>query len=413
MNTEVKNHGILFIYRHPLKANAPALKTHIDSFSKYSKNKIWAINSKLGYPKYIEKLKFSAILLHYTVFPILLESNLSQFLQFLKSNPKTPKIAFFQDEHTLCKERFDFINDLDIDAIYTLLEPREHQHVYSAHTSCRNIMHTLTGYVDDSLIEAGEKFSLPIKKRTIDIGYRARKLPYYMGIGGLEKTMIAEKFLDYSDSTDLNLDINTGEQTRFNGDSWYKFIANCKAMIGVEAGVSIFDIDGSVRKESDAYIVKNPSASFSDIHKAVLANYENNIYYRTLSPRIFECAAFKTCMILFEGRYNDILKPKVHYIPLKKDFSNFQEVLNSFNDPQERKRLTDNAYQDLIESGKYSYQKFIEDFDQQLKNMGIKSKICKLDERRISYHLNIDKWIKTLVIIVKRIINKTHNKTKP
>ena len=47
---------------------------------------------------------------------------------------------------------------------------------------------------------------------------------------------------------------------------------------------------------------------------------------RTISPRHFEAAAFRVCQVLFEGRYAGVMEPMRHYIPLRKDFSNFDEV---------------------------------------------------------------------------------------
>jgi len=70
-----------------------------------------------------------------------------------------------------------------------------------------------------------------------------------------------------------------------------------------------------------------------------------------MSPRVFEAAAVRSCQILFEGRYSGILEPMVHYIPLKKDFSNFEEVLRRYRDESIRRELTENAHRDLIASG--------------------------------------------------------------
>jgi len=36
----------------------------------------------------------------------------------------------------------------------------------------------------------------------------------------------------------------------------------------------------------------------------------------------------------------------VHYIPLKKDFSNFEEVMRMYRDESLRRELTENCYRD-------------------------------------------------------------------
>jgi hypothetical protein len=60
-----------------------------------------------------------------------------------------------------------------------------------------------------------------------------------------------------------------------------------------------------------------------------------------------------------------------HYIPLNKDHSNFDEVLERFRDPDTRRELTENAYRDLIASGEHSYERFIARFDRELTEAGI------------------------------------------
>jgi hypothetical protein len=61
----------------------------------------------------------------------------------------------------------------------------------------------------------------------------------------------------------------------------------------------------------------------------------------------------------------------VHYIPLRKDFSNFIEVVHAFRDPAVRARITDAAHKDVIASDRYSYRAFIEDFDHDVASFGI------------------------------------------
>jgi len=60
-----------------------------------------------------------------------------------------------------------------------------------------------------------------------------------------------------------------------------------------------------------------------------------------------------------------------HYIPLRKDFSNLDEVIGRFRDPELRRELTENSHRDLIASGDYSYERFVEGFDRDLIDAGL------------------------------------------
>jgi hypothetical protein len=98
---------------------------------------------------------------------------------------------------------------------------------------------------------------------------------------------------------------------------------------------------------------------------------QKTIPIRTISPRHFEAAILRVCQILFEGQYAGIMQPMVHYLPLKKDFSNFEEVIRLFRDPQFCHAITENAYRDLILSGRYTYQLLVEKTDRILEENGM------------------------------------------
>ena len=61
----------------------------------------------------------------------------------------------------------------------------------------------------------------------------------------------------------------------------------------------------------------------------------------------------------------------MHYIPLEKDFSNFDEVVRQAPRSRRSPNLTENAYRDLIASGRYSYGGFVEEFDDELVAAGL------------------------------------------
>ncbi len=244
-----------------------------------------------------------------------------------------------------------------------MLAPEYFKDVYQKYTNVPKFVHTLTGYVSNDLIRKAAQFAKPDYARTIDVGYRGRQLPFYMGKGAQEKYQIALRFRQHASDLGLKMDLETREGERLYGDAWYRFLGNCKTCLGVEAGVSIFDTEDVVRIEYERLIAEKPAMTIEEMSERLLNRYEDNIHYRTVSPRHFEAAAFRICQILYEGDYQGIMKPMVHYIPLKKDFSNFSEVIRLFRDDRFRRQITENCYRDLIASGKYSYRNFIKSFD--------------------------------------------------
>ena len=64
---------------------------------------------------------------------------------------------------------------------------------------------------------------------------------------------------------------------------------------------------------------------------------------------------------LVEGEYNGILVPGKHYIELKRDFSNIEEVLDIVKKDELREEIVQNAWNDIVASGKYTYRVLVDD----------------------------------------------------
>lgn len=363
--------GILLLYHHPVGPNAATISEHVHAFGRFSRHRVVAVNTEFGLPPALRERQFAAIVLHYSLFGTVPYEIDPASLALLRDRRGTVLIAFFQDEYHHCRQRFAFINDYRVDCVYTLVEPRYWDQVYRAYTRVPELVHTLTGYVGPEITERARRHAKPDGVRTLDVGYRARHLHFYMGVGAQEKTRIADEFVRRTIGRGLRLDIDTAESNRLYGDAWDGFLGNCRAVLGVEAGVSIFDLDGAAEAAANEYLARHPGASFDEVHAAVLAPFEGPIEYRTISPRHFEAAAFRTVQILFEGHYNGILEADRHYLALRKDFSNLDDVLRRLADPAERRRVTDAAYDDLIGAGRYTYATFVEAFDARLAERGI------------------------------------------
>ena len=56
-----------------------------------------------------------------------------------------------------------------------------------------------------------------------------------------------------------------------------------------------------------------------------------------------------------EGKYNNILKPNVHYIELKKDYSNFSEVIEKIKDKKFLSLITKRAHDFVLENHLYEH----------------------------------------------------------
>ena len=362
-------HDVVILYHSLGQGSATTITEHIAAFNE-STFSIKGINVGEGYPPDLDGKSFPVVVLHYSLFGIWPYSLNEAFLAFLHRSESSFKVAMFQDEYRYCRNRFEFINRYHIDCIYTLLEPQHQGLVYGAHTSVTRIIYTLPGYVSQNLVRSAAQWARPDDQRSIDIGYRGRILDFSLGFGGVEKAYIGEMAQAFLEDKGLMVDIEVDEDKRLYGEDWNRFIGNCKGMLGTESGVTIFDLDDRVRETCEVVRALAPGTTFLELWDQYLCKHSNQVYYRMMSPRHFEASAFRVCQILFEGDYSGLLLPMENYLPLKKDFSNLEEVLCLFQDSAIRKKITDNCYAEFIDSGRYDYTKFVQEFDLELRKAG-------------------------------------------
>ena len=68
-------------------------------------------------------------------------------------------------------------------------------------------------------------------------------------------------------------------------------------------------------------------------------------------------------MILYEGNYSGVLEPWRHYIPLKKDHSNFPEVVAVLRDPVKIDEIVTRAYDEIANNARWSFQEATRNVD--------------------------------------------------
>ena len=285
---------------------------------------------------------------------------------------RTEKIAGFpgvkammkQDENLRTNLIIDYLEARSFDLLMTCV-PEEH--VRSVYPSDRlprlRFLQTLTGYVTEEMRSL--RFA-PVNDRPIDIGYRGNARPFVLGRLPYEKWAIGERFKDVCRERGLSFDISSRPQDRILGGAWLEFLGRCKGTLGVESGASVFDFTGELIRACDEYLARHPGATFEEVEERILAPHEGRIPYGQIGPRHFEAAACRTVQILYEGRYSGIFQPGRHYLSLRRDHGNLDEVMERFADPAQRKALTEAAFDEIVMNDAYRYETFVGRLDESL-----------------------------------------------
>lgn len=350
---------ILILWDNPSHV-AATLSQQVNSLARYSKHKVHAVTMMGDLPPNIDLNRFDAVVLHYSLV-VSSDSYLSNDAREVLRAYSGAKAVFIQDEYRHVNKTVLALQQIDVQAIFTCVQNSELDKVYPLSLLPGVIRHNvLTGYVDESLLD----LAVPAPTlRPIDIGYRARKVPPWLGELGQEKWNIGQRIAADAPVYGLSVDLAHREEERLYGQSWIDFMTRCKSTLGVESGASVFDFSGAVQKAVQEDLAKDPSLDFSELQRRHFLDLEGKIYLNQISPRCFEAACLKTLMILYEGEYSGRLTPWKHYVPLKKDHSNFSDVVAILRNPDRISEITQCAYDEVALADINSFRNMVREFD--------------------------------------------------
>ena len=354
--------NILLLCNKPKSGqDANTIVDHIDALENYSGHKVYLCSNFGDLPPNLKLNKFDVIIIHYSLC-LLNDYYISKQSKLKLRNYPGLKVVFIQDEYRQINKMVNELIFLNIDVLFTCFPEHEINKIYTK-DKLPNVSkyNNLTGYIPQRLTEISQQPL--IKERTIHVGYRGRKVPFWLGELAYEKWSIVEKWQRYANRSDLNIDLSYNEKDRIYGKNWVDFLSSCKTTLGVESGASVMDFTSQLEKAIDFHQATHPNDSFQVVQNKYLVEHEGKYKLNQISPRCFEAIALKTVLVLYEGEYSGILTPGRHYIELKKDFSNIESVLNCIRNDVFLQNMADIAFHEVALNPKYSYQAFVDYVD--------------------------------------------------
>ena len=343
-----------------VRSHADTLLEHLAAFGRYSRHRVDYYNPRsVESSRHLNLSAYDVVVIHYSL-AITFDAYLSPAFRDQIRRYAGLKVQLLQDEYRWVEEVTATMRDLGIDVLLSIVPEEEIDAVYGGRLPDTEILPTLAGYVPENL---ASHRAPPIVVRPIDIGYRGRVLPFWNGRLSQEKVWIAQGVLERIEGTGLTHDIAWGESDRIYGKRWTRFLTSCRTTLGAESGTSITDFDGSIEAAVRDYLGRHPEAGFDEVSREVLGPHEGNVMMNVVSPRLFEAAALRTAMILFPGHYGGTVQPWDHYVPLEKDFSNFDEVVEAVRDVPMLQAMAERARAEVVDSGRYSLRSFVAGFD--------------------------------------------------
>jgi len=252
-------------------------------------------------------------------------------------------VMFIGNEYDLMDEKIRFIQQAGVEYVCSQLPEQAARWLYAECRSSKIL--TMPHALNPGLYHPGEA-----GRRPVELGFRGARYPKF--IGDSERNDLLDFF--ERNAASLGVAIDFSYQNMRRGE-WADFLRGCRAVVGAEAGTYYLDQRGRAITAARRYMKENPQADIPEIKARFFDGLTDYISGKSISSRHFEPIGAKTCQVLLEGEYNGILTAGEHYIAIRKDYSNIQEVVRQLKDDAFREEMTRRAYEYVMENHTYAH----------------------------------------------------------
>ncbi len=310
-------------------------------------------------PRKVRGLEFDGVVLHTTFLCERWSDRFAEVRQqyaWVADLPCT-KVALPQDEYDHSEVLDEWLAELGVSDVFTVFGEDVRPILYPTLHERARFTPALTGYIDEGMATRCAARLRPVSERGVDIVYRATKLPYWFGSHGQLKHRIADAVSARAGAHGLGADISTQPEDTIFGDAWVEFLMSGRVVIGAESGSSVLDRRGEIRARIRELLAAQPTLDFDDVARELPEGWDSWRFF-AISPRHLEAVVTKTAQVLVEGSYSGVLEPDRHYVPLRRDFSNLDDVLERLRDHRLLQETADRAYEEIYVGGAYRYRDF-------------------------------------------------------
>jgi spore maturation protein CgeB len=252
-------------------------------------------------------------------------------------------VVFIGNEYDLLADKIRFLHQTKAEYVCSQLPIQSAKWLYSEcpETQVLGMPHAL----NPELYKPTEN-----NNRKIDLGFRGMAYPIF--IGDVERQDMLDYFSSHDSDLGLRVDIRYEKLDR---REWAAYLQTCKGIIGAEAGSYFLNKAGMSISLAKKYLRTHPQVTLKEIQALFFEKSGPYITGKAISSRHFEAIGTKTCQVLLEGNYNEILKPDIHYISMKKDFSNIRDVVDRFQDDDYRNAMVERTYEYIVNAHTYRH----------------------------------------------------------
>jgi hypothetical protein len=284
--------------------------------------------------------------------------HLREAWRFLRDSPAV-KLVFPQDDATHSAYLDYFCSFIGADTVFSVRPERKEQ-LYPLTSARAEFVSTVAGYIDDASLGEISALARPFAERRWEVGQRVTHYPAWGGRFARRKGEVALRLQQACRERGLPENISIDPTDVLVGDDWYRFLGDCRFVVGAEAGHGIWDPHGAIQDDVNDYVARHPDASFEEIEDACFLGLDGRETFPGFAPRILEAALLGCGQVLLEGAYRGFVQPGVHYIELKRDYSNIEDVFAQMANTESVREVVAATRRDLVDNPFFRYSHLVE-----------------------------------------------------
>jgi len=312
--------------------NASTLDESVNCYFQYGNFNYNKLTLKNGFLK--ESLdQYDVIIIHYSCIALPLKHSLpiNAITSLYLSEFKGPKIAFIQDEQRSYVERFNYFQSIKINHLFSVAPIELFDVLYPSNKRNFTINNVLTGYISNKHIEISRN-RIPLVDRSLDLVYRGRILPSWMGDSPALKSEAVDILKKMNSMKQFNYSVASNEKERVYGDKWFSLLQSARVSLLTQSGSDFLEKGSILSEAGNNYDIND--------EKLLKANYH------VISPRYFDYISCGNLVAIAPGHYSNIPIENT-YSRISNDMHEMPEIIN-FAKTKSAQVMVDTAQSEIL-----------------------------------------------------------------
>ena len=245
-------------------------------------------------------------------------------------------MCFRQDEFQWVDASNEILRQLGVHVLFSVAGAEAARRLYGPNLDRLEIVQTLTGYVPD---DVAMRPWVPLSRRPIDVGYRGRTLPFPLGRLAQEKVEIGARFVSLAHDTGLTCDIARDERSNL-----WRGVDPVPRVVQVDPRLRERREHRGLRRVGRAAVRSVLGRPAVRVVRGGSPGCAHAVRGNVSSPRSARGSSRlrrreqRSCS--FGASTPVAVRPGEHYLPLEKDFSNFDEVVAGLRDTRRLEEMS-------------------------------------------------------------------------